>query len=331
MMKKKISIIVPIYNVEKYIETCVQSILGQLYNNFELILVDDGSTDTCPILCDEIAKTDARIKVVHKENGGLSDARNAGLDIATGDYIGFVDGDDYIDTDMYQILVENLEKYDADISCCRHRRVWEDGRMENVGATGKLDVYRGMEALKQYIYGKEMDPFVCGKLYKAHLINGENPLRFEKGIIGEDNPFLTEMLKRECVVISVGESKYNYLQKRAGAITNSQISQKKIDAVYWWDNLRRECEQKYPELIKYALRRQTLFFVGLYNEACMSKEYKDTARRVQQFVKEHAKEILKSDICEKTVKIAVFLLAHMPWLYKGAMRGYKKVIGQARL
>ena len=330
-MKKKISVIVPIYNVEQYVEKCVQSILGQIYSNLELILVDDGSTDNSSTLCDRLAKTDNRIKVVHKENGGLSDARNTGLDVATGDYIGFVDGDDYIDSDMYQILVENLEKYDADISCCRYTCVWETGEEKPVGNTGAINVYHGLEALKEYIYGKTMDPFVWNKLYKAELINGEKQLRFIKGILGEDNPFVTELLKKEYTVVLAGESKYNYLQQRKGAITNSKISQRKIDSVYWWDGLRRECAEKYPELEKYALRRQVLFYVGLYNMAYTDGDYKNEAENIQNFIKEHAKEVLRSDVCEKTVKISVLLLAKAPSLYKGAMRMYKKVVGRARL
>lgn len=328
---KKVSVIVPIYNVQAYIEKCLESIMGQTYKELEIILVNDGSTDSSPQLCEQLANRDHRIKVVHKTNGGLSDARNAGLEIATGDYIGFVDGDDYIDVDMFQILVENLEKHNADIASCRYARVWEDGKKETVGNTGEVKIYNGLEPLREYIYGKNIDPFVCNKLYRSYLINGERPLRFIKGIIGEDNPFLTEMLKRECTIVSIGESKYNYLQKREGAITSAKISQKRVDAVYWWDTLRRECVQEYPEFTKYALRRQTLFYIGLYNEACLSKEYIHEAHHVQKFVKEHAREIIKSDVCEKTVKIAVFLLAHTPGIYQGVMRCYKKIIGQARL
>lgn len=111
----KLSIIVPVYKVEKYLDRCVQSILGQTFEDFELILVDDGSPDSCGKMCEDWAGKDSRIKVIHKKNGGLSDARNAGLDIAQGEYIGFVDSDDYIKPDMYEILVSNLEDCPADI------------------------------------------------------------------------------------------------------------------------------------------------------------------------------------------------------------------------
>ena len=110
MKKEKISIIVPIYNVEKYLDRCIESIVGQTYKNLEIILIDDGSPDNCPQMCDEWAKKDDRIKVVHKENGGVSLARNKGMDIATGTYIGFVDSDDYIDKNMYEKLMDCKKK-----------------------------------------------------------------------------------------------------------------------------------------------------------------------------------------------------------------------------
>ena len=126
----KISIIVPVYNVEKYLEKCVRSILAQTFTDFELILVDDGSPDSSGAMCDQFAEQDQRVKVIHKENGGLSDARNAGIEIATGEYLGFVDSDDYIADDMYELLYTNIVKEDADLSIC-----------------GIYDVYEGKEQL----------------------------------------------------------------------------------------------------------------------------------------------------------------------------------------
>ncbi|HDT8053597.1 TPA: glycosyltransferase, partial [Enterococcus faecalis] len=133
----KISIIVPVYNVEKYLEKCVRSILAQTFTDFELILVDDGSPDSSGAMCDQFAEQDQRVKVIHKENGGLSDARNAGIEIATGEYLGFVDSDDYIADDMYELLYTNIVKEDADLSIC-----------------GIYDVYEGKEPVEkqqQYI------------------------------------------------------------------------------------------------------------------------------------------------------------------------------------
>ena len=132
-MKKNnlISIIVPIYNVEKYLKKCIDSIINQTYKNLEIILVDDGSPDNCGKICDEYAKKDNRIKVIHKENGGVSSARNVGVENATGEYIGFVDSDDYIEKDMYEVLINNLKKENADISIISNYEVYKNKIIEN--------------------------------------------------------------------------------------------------------------------------------------------------------------------------------------------------------
>ena len=125
-MSKKISIIVPIYNVEQYLDKCVESLVNQTYKNLEIILVDDGTKDKSGEMADLWSIKDDRIKVIHKKNGGLSDARNAGIKIATGEYITFMDSDDYINYRMYEILMNNLEKYNADISVCAVKKVYKE-------------------------------------------------------------------------------------------------------------------------------------------------------------------------------------------------------------
>ena len=127
-----ISVIVPIYNVEKYVNKCVGSIVNQTYTNLEIILVDDGSPDRCPEICDEWAKKDSRIKVIHKKNGGLSDARNAGMKIASGDYIAFVDSDDWIAPEMYERLLMAIKNDNSDIAACAVKMVWEDGSSRTI-------------------------------------------------------------------------------------------------------------------------------------------------------------------------------------------------------
>ena len=134
---KKISIIVPVYKTEQYLDRCVESIVNQTYNNLEIILVDDGSADNCPAMCDKWAEKDNRIKVIHKENGGVSSARNAGIDAASGEYIGFVDGDDWIDTDMYDFLMSHFDD-DTDIVRCSYRKVYENSDTEEIVNDGNV-------------------------------------------------------------------------------------------------------------------------------------------------------------------------------------------------
>ncbi|EGO6689884.1 glycosyltransferase, partial [Enterococcus faecalis] len=160
----KISIIVPVYNVEKYLEKCVRSILAQTFTDFELILVDDGSPDSSGAMCDQFAEQDQRVKVIHKENGGLSDARNAGIEIATGEYLGFVDSDDYIADDMYELLYTNIVKEDADLSICGIYDVYEG--KEPVEKQQQYIVLDKVAAMKMILEAKVVSVHAVNKLYK---------------------------------------------------------------------------------------------------------------------------------------------------------------------
>ena len=165
-----LSIIIPVYNVEKYLNRCVQSIVDQTYKNLEIILVDDGSPDNCPAMCDAWAKRDCRIKVIHKKNGGLSDARNAGMAIANGELMGFVDSDDWISPEMYQLLYERLEADNSDISACGVEMVWEDGtpsRMLTKSGCCVLDREEAMQAIIEESWLKQP---VWYKMYKTEQI-----------------------------------------------------------------------------------------------------------------------------------------------------------------
>ncbi len=331
--RKKVSVVVPVFNVEKYLLSCFESVASQTYQNLEIILVDDGSTDGSSKLCDKLAFVDERVRVIHQKNGGLSDARNAGLDLVTGDYVAFVDSDDTIESDMIEMLVDLLEQYDAQVSACRYTQVWEDGREERIGEDHQIKVYEGNEALKEYLYGKTMDPFVCNKLYRAELINpltGESR-RFIKGIVGEDNPFNIELFKTLDRVVLVGKSSYRYLQKRKGAITNSAISQKKIDSVFFWDGVRKDCKENYPELEIYAIRRQALFYIGLYNMIDGNKQYQEEAKTIVDFLKENNRAIQQSELCERVLKLSSRLILTAPFVYRILMKIYKRVVGQAKL
>ena len=158
-----ISIIVPVYDVEPYLRKCIDSILIQSYRDLEIILVDDGSPDNCGAICDEYAEKDKRIKVIHKKNGGLSDARNAGLDIATGEYIGFVDSDDWVMPDMYEYLYKAVKEYDADMSVCGYYDYW--GKTISGRYCQDIQVYKGQEGIKALLDLK-FGNYVWNKLYK---------------------------------------------------------------------------------------------------------------------------------------------------------------------
>ncbi len=180
-MEPLISVIIPIYKVEEYLNECVESVINQTYKNLEIILVDDGSPDNCPQICDDWAKRDNRIKVIHKQNGGLSSARNAGLDICTGDYIGFIDSDDWVDVKFYETLYNNLIKNHADISRIGVCKVFKDHKLESQLPE---TIFTGEQALHDFLYFKNgLAGGTWDKLFPKKLFT---ELRFPLGLNEED-------------------------------------------------------------------------------------------------------------------------------------------------
>lgn len=197
MYSNLVSVIIPIYKVEKYLDKCIQSVAQQTYKNLEIILVDDGSPDNCPQICDEYTKKDSRIKVIHKENGGLMSARQAGLKIACGDYIGFVDSDDWIEPDMYAHFADAIAKYNCDIAVCEFFYNYPERQQESVQSL-KKPFYTKNELMREiyptmifagrfYDYG--VMPSCWSKIYKKDLLEKHLPLVDTDITIGEDAAF----------------------------------------------------------------------------------------------------------------------------------------------
>lgn len=210
-MNDLISVIVPVYNVEQYLDRCISSIVNQTYTNLEIILVDDGSPDNCPTMCDNWAEKDCRIKVIHKQNGGLSDARNAGLAVASGEYIAFVDSDDWIDTQMYQLLYEAIINSKSDIASCGAKRVWLDGR-PTIELIKVLNDYtlEHEDAMKDLISSNGLIQVVWNKLYKKDIIQD---IQFPVGLIHEDEFWTWRVVSRANRIVVLKNSFYNYLQR----------------------------------------------------------------------------------------------------------------------
>lgn len=221
----EISIIVPVYNVEKYLENCIESILNQTFKNYEVILVNDGSTDKSGEICDKYEKIDSRIKVIHKDNGGLSSARNVGLDIACGKYIGFVDSDDSIHPRMYEILYDLIKKHKVDISCCNYKNTYSICNKYNtdIESTEVIEM-NNIQAINN-LYDKEIGVRLVvawNKLYSKHLFDD---IRYEVGRIHEDE-FIAHRILYKCEkIVYTNKELYYYLQ-REGSIM-SQISYKR--------------------------------------------------------------------------------------------------------
>lgn len=232
MEQTLISVIIPIYNVEKYLEKCIESVIAQTYKNIEIILVDDGSPDGCGLICDEFAQKDSRIKVIHKENGGLSDARNAGLDITSGEYVMFVDSDDYISCQMCSKLYRALTENDADLSACNFLCVDEDGREiaeMNKEMSITDEVLSGREILENRLMRHDGWYWVISwnKLYKKTLFD---KARFKAGKQHEDEFIAHEILSQCERASGVSDAMYYYVQ-RGDSIMGKGFTVKNLDAV----------------------------------------------------------------------------------------------------
>lgn len=232
-MSEKISVIVPVYQVEAYLERCVDSILKQTYQNLEIILVDDGSTDQCPEICDEYEKKDPRIKVIHKENGGLSSARNAGLDAAEGELIAFVDSDDFIEADMLEKLYDALTEHEADMSVCNLEWVDEHGRnirgcYGQIFRDGCMDPWNYWEK----VLDRNNTCFVVAwnKLYRKEIWK---KLRYPAGKLNEDEFVLHEIIRQCSRIAYVPYVGYNYVQ-RTGSIMSNKKKEPNFDVFSAW-------------------------------------------------------------------------------------------------
>lgn len=215
-----ISVIVPVYRVEKYLERCVKSILSQTYKNLEVILVDDGSPDQCPAICDACAEKDARVKVIHQENKGLSGARNAGIDAASGEYLAFVDSDDYVSPHFIEELYQLLQDTGCAIGQCRFSYVKGDGLVEE--GDSAFCIYRG-ESLMEQLYGPE-EKATCfvvawNKLYRAELFK-ETGIRYPEGRIHEDEATTYRLFHEAKKLAFLDRALYGYYTENGGSITS---------------------------------------------------------------------------------------------------------------
>lgn len=300
-----ISIIVPIYNVEKYLNKCIDSIISQTYKNIEIILVDDGSPDNCGKICDEYAKKDNRIKVIHKHNGGLSDARNAGTSVAKGKYLTYIDSDDFVTNDYCEFLYNNIKKTEADISICKHYIMFEDGSKINTG-TGKKYLMNKEEAFMRLLYSDDLDVSAWGKLYKREVM--EN-IFFPKDRLYEDSATTYKLIdKCKCIVF---ESKPKYIYAvRKNSITTNCFNKKKMDLILSTNEMCDYIEKEFPTLKEACARRKMYAYLstlGQFVTCKTKKEDKKYQKIMWDYVKENRKEVLKDKKIPKRDRYALYI------------------------
>ena len=311
MSQPSISVIVPVYNVEAYLPKCVESILAQTYKNLEIILVEDGTKDASGSICDEYAKKDPRIKVIHKENGGLSSARNAGMDIAKGDYFGFVDSDDWIEPEFYETLLSAALKYDADLVC--------GGRYDVDGITGektvglchkKEECISAMEMLGRVFTWDGCDSAAWDKLYRRHLFD---EVRYPLGMYSEDSAIFYKLMEQANRVALVPRPMYNYLH-RENSITTAKLTEKTFHYPGHTEKIYPYIRERHPEIEQQArfLRVRGIAYammsIDLAGEEAW-ETYADYYRRQREELRNHFFFILRSPWHGKKERIIHLLLA----------------------
>jgi len=337
MNNEKISIIVPIYNVEKYLNKCIESITSQTYKNIEILLIDDGSTDGSAAICDKYAKMDARIKVIHKQNEGVSLTKNLGIDISTGEYIAFVDGDDYIEKNYCELLYNNITNTDSDVSILAYNVVREDGtQIDGAVAENGLDedeiiVYEGQDIIKELLKQKTIKNFVC-KLYKKTVLS-----YFPVGVTYEDIVFSFEVLNKARRVVYMNTRCYNYL-KRKGSIT-AIVSEKNLkdfgNAIY---DRYKIVDKNYPNLLNYNMYAFLESTIALSIKNVISgRMYNEVNETVEKFIK-IIKDFLQKNESEFLLllndyqKLCLYLMKYNTELYYQFLKERQrlKVLGEIK-
>jgi len=281
-MDEKISIIVPVYKVEDYLGKCVESIINQTYKNLEIILVDDGSPDRCGAICDEYASKDDRIVVIHKENQGVARARNSALDIATGDYISFIDSDDWMAEDAYEYFIRNIKKYKSDCVVGRCQMVYDrDGSLDyKEMGKGIIECKTSLGAMKAVLLGGSA---IWNRLFKKEIFE---TLRFPVDRINDDEVTVLHAYADCNRVVFLDKITYFY-RLRENSITTSSFSMRKVDVFYnARDNMAYIAKER-PKLYRYAEKkylRAGLYCI--YNLIRMKTEDPEIAKQKKKAIKE---------------------------------------------
>ena len=305
----KVSIIVPIYNVEKYLSKCIESILSQTYKNIEIILVDDGSPDNSPQICDEYAKKDDRIIVIHKANGGVSSARNAGIDIATGKYIGFVDPDDYIENNMYELMMNKIEEYQANIVICGYDYINENYTVERHYHIQQDEILTQKQFMSMQF---DMPPTIRhGVVNKLFIAKTLKKIRFPEGInSSEDVYVLAEYTKFIKKAVFIHKPLYKNLV-RSGSATHGGLKIEDLaESFPIHEKMHKDAVSLYPELKMHSLAFLMDVFTLKYNEAeqkhiLLDSEKKEKSKKYLKYMKKFIKKysipaLLNKEIYWKT-------------------------------
>lgn len=315
-----ISVIVPIYGVEEWLDECVESLVNQSYKNLEIILVDDGSRDRCPQMCDEWSKKDSRIRVVHKENGGLSSARNAGLDVCTGEYVSFIDSDDFIHKDTYKIMMTDMKTRDVDIVRCAMNRYNGHEFIDNRNIKYEK-TYNTDEIFDCYFYHKEdLCGGVCDKLFKRELFEDA---RFPEGLNSEDYYMHLIVYQRTKRMFYNNIPLYFYRMRDDSICRTSKINEHSYDKIIVGDMVGEYVEKHMPERVDDVRAFRIMIRFAIYYGLMFVEHEKELEKDWKKDLKKYVKDMISSKKISFGFKIKYLWFSYFSKSYVT----FKKILG----
>ena len=316
-----ISVIIPVYNEEKYLSRCIDSVVNQTYTDIEVLLVDDASEDNSGAICDEYAKKDARIQVIHKEHSGISDTRNQGLERASGEFISFVDSDDYIAPDMLEVLHHLIIRYDSDISCCACYDVFENHQVTHHLEENEFCCDR-VKAFEFILRGMGL-PSLCNKLFKRSIIGD---IRFPHGKVYEDCFFTPEVLCRIHRLAVTTKPLYFY-NRRSNSITTKPFRQRDLDVIEAYNKCYSMVRESCPEALCYAKFRLAYAYFAVLDKMLCLGNYKELPEypEVVKYLKKHTFSILCDSGFGWPRKVAALALLVNVKLYRSIFFAKQKI------
>ena len=315
MMADKISVIVPVYNVEAYLERCVESILQQTYANFELILINDGSTDSSGQICDHLASQYENIKVYHIENAGVSNARNMGIQLATGSWVTFIDSDDFVTQDYLATLASAVEGLNVGFVIAPLHHIKNGIVTDLPPHSGKTELWSTEETMKELLMTTRTSFFPVAKLFKRDLLADE---KFNTNYhLAEDALFLTELLlKTRCSSVFIDKPVY-YYDHREGSATTS-VNQHVFDTIEVYKQIIAQVSQAFPNLKYELINRECWSYITVYDKIIFTsrEENQKEKAELRTWIVQHRREIWKDAYFTTFRKVAILSLVISPWLYK---------------
>lgn len=309
-----VSIIIPVYNVEEYLEQCLDSVINQTYKNLEIWLVDDGSEDSGGKICDEYKELDSRIRVIHKENGGLSSARNVALDLMKGEYVYFLDSDDFISLDLIETYINLAEKYNVDVIMGTLYEFY--GNIDtNVYINPNIhpEKFSKKEALKLMLLDEKLYHAAAGPMFKSDLYTD---IRFPVGMLYEDYATVYYVILKCQSVLYIDDNRY-YYRMRPGSIMNSKVTEKDMVILDIADNVSSDMVKEYPELENYAIRKKIIVNLKFYSRILDTgfRTFKKEQERIRKTVMGCEKQFLKSGCARRAdiLKIRAFKMGKIPF------------------